>query len=139
MTYTIDFSANPSDQEIDAICKGLAEHAEQVMGYSSFEPFGFLAHDETGGLIAGCTGVLMFGVLYIKLLWVDDVARGKGLGQRLIQKAESFAKDKHCRYITVETFNWQAKGFYEKLGFKIEHVYDGYDADSKFYFLRKKL
>jgi ribosomal protein S18 acetylase RimI-like enzyme len=67
------------------------------------------------------------------------VARGKGLGQELIDKTELFAKQNHCRYVTVDTFNWQAKTFYEKLGYKIELVYDGYDKGSKFYFFRQKL
>ncbi|MBA3662347.1 MAG: GNAT family N-acetyltransferase [Gammaproteobacteria bacterium] len=139
MSYTINFTAEPSAHEVGTIHQGLERHAKQKIGKTSFEPFGFMAHDSSGGLIAGCTGVLMYGYLYIKLLWVDESARGKGLGRKLLQKAESFAKDNNCRYITVDTFNWQAKEFYEKMKYKIEHIYDGYDSDSTFYFFRKKL
>jgi len=139
MKYTINFTNQPSSQELEIICKGLDKHAEKTIGSVSFKPFGFLAHARDGTLIAGCTGVLMYGVLYIKLLWVDEIARGKGLGQELIEKAEFFAKENKCRYITVDTFDWQAKSFYEKMGYKIEHIYDGYDNNSKFYFFRKKL
>ncbi|MGQ3890092.1 GNAT family N-acetyltransferase [Legionella sp. CNM-1927-20] len=139
MSYTINFTDQPSAKEIEIIHGGLERHAKQTIGITSFEPFGFMAHDNSGDLIAGCTGVLMYGVLYIKLLWVAETERGKGLGRQLIEKAESFAKRNNCRYITVDTFDWQAKSFYEKMEYKIEHFYNGYEGDSKFYFFRKKL
>lgn len=139
MGYIINFTNQPSRQEIDVLCKGLEQHSKQTIGKSSFEPFGFLVHDDNKTLIAGCTGVFMYGVLNIKLLWVDEIARNKGLGKKLIEKAETLAKEYNCRYITLETFNWQAKEFYEKMGYIIEFQYDGYDNDSKFYFFRKKL
>jgi ribosomal protein S18 acetylase RimI-like enzyme len=139
MNYKINFTNQPSAEEIDIIHNGLERHAKQAVGKTSFEPFGYLAHDSSGALIAGVTGVLMYGVLYIKLLWVIETARGKGLGRKLLEEAESFAKENNCRYITVDTFDWQAKSFYEKMNYKIEHIYDGYDANSEFYFFRKKL
>jgi GNAT superfamily N-acetyltransferase len=139
MNYIINFTNHPSTQEIDALCKGLEKHAKQTIGNTSFEPFGFLVHDHNEALIAGCTGVFMYGVLNIKLLWVDEIMRSKGLGRQLLEKAEIFAKQNNCRYTTLESFDWQAKGFYEKMGYKVEFSYDGYDNDSKFYFFRKKI
>lgn len=96
MNYTINFTNDPSTQELEIICKGLDRHAEQTIGSKYFKPFGFLVHDNSEILIAGCTGVLMYGVLYIKSLWVDEIARGKGIGQELIKKAELSAKEHKC-------------------------------------------
>jgi ribosomal protein S18 acetylase RimI-like enzyme len=135
----IDFTNNPSPQAIEALLKGLQQHAKQTIGKTSFEPFGFLTHDDQGVLTAGCTGVFMYGVSNIRLLWVNETERGKGLGKSLMEKAELFSKENNCRYITVETFNWQAKGFYEKMGYKAELSFNGYDNDSTFYFFRKKI
>jgi ribosomal protein S18 acetylase RimI-like enzyme len=137
--YLINFTNHPSEDDIGIIHDGLERHAKQTIGKTSFEPFGFLTHDTSGKLLGGCTGVLMYGVLYIKLLWVAEEARGNGLGRQLIEKAESFAKKNKCSYITVDTFDWQAKSFYEKLNYKVEHYYDGYEGDTKFYYLRRKL
>jgi GNAT superfamily N-acetyltransferase len=137
--FNIVFTESPSTQDLEDIYNGLDKYAQQKMGYRSFKPFGFLVHAANGVLLAGCTGVIMYGVTYIKLLWVEEELRGKGLGQELLNKTEAFAVEKKCRYITVDTFSWQAKEFYEKMGYTIEHVYDGYDGDSKFYFFRKKL
>lgn len=137
--YKINFINNPPTEIIEALYKGLEEHAVKALGAKSFESFGFLTYGSHDKLIAGCTVILMYGVLYIKLLWVDESERGKGLGRALIEKAEAFARENQCRYITVDTFSWQAKDFYEKMGYTIEHVYDGYDDDSKFYFFRKKV
>lgn len=139
MNCTITFTNQPSTNELEKLCKGLDRHAKQTIGKTSFEPFGFLAHNSSGALIGGCTGVLMYGTLCIKLLWIEENARGNGLGRKLIEKAELFARENACRYITLETFGWQAKDFYEKMHYKIEHVYNGYDDEAKFYFFRKKL
>jgi putative acetyltransferase len=50
----------------------------------------------------------------IQMLFIHPDARGKGLGQRLID----FAKQKHHVYmVDVNEQNEQAVGFYQKLGF----------------------
>ena len=51
------------------------------------------------------------GVLYIK-----EEHRGEGYGSKLIQKAEEWAEDHNCNYITVsaEWKNQKARNFYQK-------------------------
>jgi ribosomal protein S18 acetylase RimI-like enzyme len=139
MHYTIKFTTTPSQEEIAELCKGLETHAKQTIGKTSFEPFGFLVHDAQQNLIGGCTGVFMYGLLHIKLLWIDDSIRNKGLGTELMSKAESYAREHNCRSILVETFDWQGKDFYEKLGYEVAFSYDGFDDGYQFYFFRKNL
>ncbi|MBA2655071.1 MAG: GNAT family N-acetyltransferase [Gammaproteobacteria bacterium] len=139
MDYTISFTNKPSLEEIDALCNGLEKHAKKIIGRTSFHPFGYLVHDDEERLIAGCTGVIMYGFLHIKLLWVEEGARNKGLGKQLMEKAESYAKESNCQYIILETFDFQAKHFYEKLGYTITLVYEGFENDIQFYYFRKKI
>lgn len=35
--------------------------------------------------------------------------------------------------------DWEALPFYQKLGYSVEFIREGYDSDSKFYFLRKPI
>lgn len=139
MKYTIQHIDEPKQDLLNLIYKGLDKHAVSIMGYSSFEQSGFIIHDENKKTIAALVGILMYGVFYIKLLWVDEKHRKCGLGSQLMAAAEAHAKKNNCTYITVDTFSWQGVEFYQKLGFKNEFIYDGYDNDSQFYFFRKKL
>src|SRR4051812_40086519 len=55
---------------------------------------------------------------YIELLWLSDSARGAGLGSRLIKEAERRARRRGSRLIHLNTYSFQAPGFYQKLGYK---------------------
>jgi ribosomal protein S18 acetylase RimI-like enzyme len=56
-----------------------------------------------------------------------------------MQKAETLAKQSGCRFIAVNTFDWEALEFYKKLGFYVEFERKGFDKNSTFCFLRKDL
>jgi ribosomal protein S18 acetylase RimI-like enzyme len=56
-----------------------------------------------------------------------------------MSKAENLARERNCRFMNLSTTDWQARPFYEKLGFKLEFVRSGYDKDSELYFLKKDL
>jgi GNAT superfamily N-acetyltransferase len=55
--------------------------------------------------------------LEITILWVDAAHRGHGLGRQLLHQAEAEAKRRGCRYARVTTAQFQAPGFYNKLGY----------------------
>jgi len=50
-----------------------------------------------------------------------------------------YGKEYGCSFAFVETMNFQASEFYQKLGFQIELKRDGYAGDRCFYYLRKDL
>ncbi|MFV9930114.1 MULTISPECIES: GNAT family N-acetyltransferase [spotted fever group] len=56
-----------------------------------------------------------------------------------MQKAEDLARERGCNFIHLVTMDFQAKSFYEKLGYKIEFAMHGYEKDSIMYYLRKNL
>lgn len=53
----------------------------------------------------------------VQYLWVSEAYRKSGLGRKLMQKAENEALKRGCHQAYVDTFGFQAKGFYEKLGY----------------------
>ena len=65
--------------------------------------------------------------------------RHQHLGTRLIASSECLGKEKGCLLATVNTMDWEALGFYQKLGFKIEFQRTGYLNESTMYFLKKSL
>lgn len=61
----------------------------------------------------------------IGALVVTEEVRGKGVGRLLIEEAREQARTLDCSSLdtSTEIDNYKAIAFYEKLGFKQEHVY----------------
>ena len=52
----------------------------------------------------------------IEMFFIASQSRGKGIGKKLLQKAE---KDFHAIEVVVNEQNSQARGFYEHMGFEV--------------------
>jgi GNAT superfamily N-acetyltransferase len=76
------------------------------------------AKDEGGNLLGGFRGEIHFHWLFINVLFVEERERGKGLGARLLTEGEARAKAEGARHSRLETFEWQAPGFYLKHGYR---------------------
>jgi GNAT superfamily N-acetyltransferase len=101
------------------------------------ERFALLLHDEVGALAAGLSGAMYWGWLFVDSLWVSDALRGSGLGRALMARAEDHARANDCHGVWLDTF--QARGFYEKLGYESFGVLEDYPPGHSRHFLRKRL
>ncbi len=101
------------------------------------ERFALLLRDDAGALAAGLSGVLYWGWMFVDGLWVGEGWRGGGLGRALMARAEDHARARHCHAAWLDTF--QARGFYEKLGYESFGVLDDYPPGQSRHFLRKRL
>lgn len=101
--------------------------------------FSFSCIDQNKNFIAGMQGISLWGGLYITSLFVDENHRNKKYGSLLMEKAEELARERDCNFIVLSTMDFQAKPFYEKLGYKLEFIRHGYEKDSASYHLRKDL
>jgi ribosomal protein S18 acetylase RimI-like enzyme len=54
-------------------------------------------------------------------------------------EAEKIGFKRQCTFATVDTMDWEALSFYQKLGYNIEFVREGFEKDSKMYMLKKRL
>ena len=139
MTYTTNFEANPQHHDIQILYDGLKAHMLAKRDLKPIDFFGYFIKDENGNIAGGCNGCFMYGCLVVDTLWVADALRGHGWGTQLMQSAQQLGVENACRFITVNTMDWEALDFYKKLGFYVEFERQGYDKDSVFYFLRKEL
>ncbi|MDR3623641.1 MAG: GNAT family N-acetyltransferase [Chlamydiales bacterium] len=137
--YFIDFQIDPSPIYQSILFNGINANALKVKAQKPVLSFGFFIKDSSGTPIAGITSIIYYGCLHIDMLWVNETYRKHGLGSLLIQKCEKFAKDKSCTFATVDTMDWEALPFYQKLGFIIEFVQEGFVNNSIKYLLRKPL
>jgi ribosomal protein S18 acetylase RimI-like enzyme len=138
MIYQLSFESNPHQNDIQTLGAAIMKQATQKKGFDPLDFFAFFIRDNQNTIIGGCNGNTLYGCLYIDQLWVSDSIRNQGLGTELIKAALQYGKEKICTFATVNTMDWEALGFYQKLGFKIEFERHGFLKDSVFYFLRKE-
>ncbi len=139
MSYTIHYDSKPKQEDVEILSNGISAYAKSSKNQSPIESFSFFVYDENHMIQGGCNGAMYFGCLHIDQLWVAEKLRGMSFGKQLIGHAEALAKGKGCLFATVNTMDWEARGFYEKLGYQIEYQRPGYLNHSTLYLMRKSL
>jgi GNAT superfamily N-acetyltransferase len=75
------------------------------------------ARDEAGNIVGGLTAKTYWAYLDVAYLWVLEKQRGQGHASKLMQAAEAEARARGCKHALLDTFSFQALGFYKKLGY----------------------
>ena len=82
--------------------------------------FGKKMTDENGRIVAGCLAArTVWGTAEVSVLWVDEAYRKQGLGTQLLADVEKDFRENGCNIVLLDTFDWQARGFYEKQGYSV--------------------
>ncbi|WP_347901001.1 GNAT family N-acetyltransferase [Pseudomonas purpurea] len=140
MTLRIELSQNPSPEERLAILKPLRAYNIANAGEGHREDIALLVRDEeTDEILGGLYGSVFYQWLFIDLLSVPEQARGQGVGSRLMHMAEALAQQKNCVGMYLDTFEFQAPGFYKKMGFSEFGHMDDYPPGHKRFFFQKRL
>jgi ribosomal protein S18 acetylase RimI-like enzyme len=137
--YEILIQEHATAEQEEVLLEGIIEAAKTAKGMSRIQPFCLMIKDGLNGIVAGAKGASIYGCLYIDLLWVRPELRRLKLGSKLMLAAEELALERKCTFMTVSTMDWEALPFYQKFGYEIEFVREGFEKDSKMFFLRKNL
>ena len=103
------------------------------------EPLNLYVEDEHGEIMAGLVAETFGNWLEIEYLFVKDDLRGQGIGSQLLQRAESEAKKRNCRFAFVNTYQFQAPGFYQKQGYKEVFTLKDYPYTGQRHYYQKNL
>lgn len=103
------------------------------------EPLNLYAEDDSGELMAGLVAETFGSWLEIEYLFVKEDLRGQGIGSQLLQQAESEAKKRNCRYVFVNTYQFQAPAFYQKQGYKEVFTLKDYPYTGQRHYYQKDL
>ncbi|MDP1834871.1 MAG: GNAT family N-acetyltransferase [Chlamydiales bacterium] len=139
MQYTILPDHNPSAEDESVLMRGLSSHAWIAREQDLMQGFAFFIRDENGKVVGGVKGSTFYGCLYTDLLWVHNDLRGQSWGTQLMALAETIGRERNCTFATVNTMDWEALPFYQKLGYQVEFIREGFRHNSKLYFLRKTI
>ena len=100
-----------------AVLKGLVAYNTQKAGRMDHAPVS-ISLREKGKIVGGIVGEMFFGWMFVHLFWIDEKYRGKGFGERLLGAAEEEARKRGAKNVYLDTFSFQAPGFYKKLGYR---------------------
>ena len=138
MTGEVRIDSEVSDADQAEVVRGLLAFNEAWIGPANEQPVRFVARDELG-IVGGLLGHTRWSWLYVAKLWVDERGRGKGIGTQLLTAAEDLARSRGCTDASLDTFVYQARPFYEKLGYELFGTLDGYPPGYRQFYLRKRL
>ena len=121
------------------IVESLDFHGVSATGLPAWCPVNFVLRGARGDVLGGLLGQVWGGWLQVSHLWVGEGARGAGHGAALMREAEAYARARGAVGATVETHSFQARPFYERLGYEVFGTLDGYPPGHAKFFLRKNL
>ncbi|HPN53561.1 MAG TPA: GNAT family N-acetyltransferase [Anaerolineaceae bacterium] len=100
-------------------------------------PLHVILNDETGAFLGGITGKTYWTWLEIDCFYLPEALRKHGLGSQLLEKAQAAAAARGCKSCFLTTYEFQARIFYEKHGFKVVGTLEDYPPGSAYYWMRK--
>ncbi|WP_131782141.1 GNAT family N-acetyltransferase [Legionella gresilensis] len=135
----LTFDEQEVNSTAEEIGKNLRKFNESRIGPFDFKPFTLYFTDKNDQIIAGIKGEIFEQVCMVQMAWVTEKERHKGLGHKLFKKLEEVACNYNCEFIQLDTAQFQAKPFYEKLGYStvatLPRNFKGYTT----YIMRKYL
>ncbi|WP_166840011.1 GNAT family N-acetyltransferase [Rheinheimera pleomorphica] len=118
----------------------IAEFNAKHWDASKRQALGLKRLNAGGEVIAMLAGRTFGNWFYLESFWLDDKERGKGLGSAMLLEAEAIATARGCRYVVLDTLEFQAKPFYQHHGYQVQWVQQDYPfAGGAKYFMTKTL
>src|SRR5690554_4682504 len=138
---TIVFEPELTPESRAGVVDGLvAFNRSQVPDATPFATIGLVLKDPVTGVTdGGLTARISFGWMFVELLFVPERLRGQGVGRQLMEQAEVVAREHGCSGIWLDTFTFQAPGFYSKLGYTVFGEISNYPPGNSRFFLQKHL
>jgi len=136
---TVAVEPEPAEGVRAAVLAGVRAFNRRHAVPPGFRPLVLAARDSAGALTGGLVGELGWEWLHVELLWVAEPHRGRGVGRALLRAAEREAAALGCRHAYLDTFDYQARPFYEREGYTVFGVQDDYPPGHRRFFLRKPL
>jgi len=139
MAWSITLTDSNDPAIRNAIVGPLVAYNTHQTGRDDFRPLALVISDDRGQAVGGLWGRTAFGWLFVELLFVPESMRGQGVGRELTRRGEAEAIARGCHAAWLDTFELQARGFYERLGYTRFGELNDYPPGFSRYFLRKML
>lgn len=136
--YKIVVDYAPCEADNTVVREGIIASNEKIIGERDKE-FSIFLKNDLGKVFGGIQAFLDSESIYIDILWVRENIQKHGYGTKLLNAAEQEAIKNGCIFSLVDTWDFQAEGFYLKSGYeRIGELKNYWFGHSKI-FLRKNL
>jgi GNAT superfamily N-acetyltransferase len=119
--------------------EGLITCYEREMRETRDKEFSVFLKNDLGEIFGGIQAHFDTESVYVEVLWVDEPLRKKGYGKKLLNAAELEAIKNGCVFSILDTWDFQAEGFYLKSGYEPMGEIKKYWREHSRIFLRKVL
>ena len=126
-------------QEI--VSRGIDNHASASIGLPEQmrTTANLFLRNEDGEIVGGALGNTWGLWLYVSEVWIDRPLRGKGYATKLMTAIEQLAIERGCVNSYLDTFSFQARPLYEKIGYKVFGTLEDHPKGHSQYFMKKSL
>ena len=126
-----------NDEPKQFVINGVDNHNIAVTGHSAYYPVQYYLRGKNDEVLGGLIGQIWGHWLHIKIVWVAEPARGQGHARAMVLAAEEHAVARGCRGAFLETFSFQARPLYERLGYEVFGELADYPPGHTQYFMKK--
>jgi ribosomal protein S18 acetylase RimI-like enzyme len=137
--YRLVLDANPTFEDAEFLAEPLYHYNVEQTGYDDGRMLTIWLYNDANERRAGLQGWTWGGSCYIRDLWVHPDLRGQGYGTQLLQAAEQEARARGCQLVVLESYSFQAPGFYQRHGYEVFAVLEDHPLGHHNYYLRKRL
>lgn len=139
MTYTLQISDIADEEVRKLILAPLIEYNTGQAGSGNGKPLVIVVKDGGDQIVGGLWGYTGYGWLFTQLLVVPEQYRGTGVGSKIMAMAEAEALSRGCIGAWLDTFEFQARGFYERIGYQCFGELPNYPTGYSRFFMKKAL
>lgn len=139
MNYTLTLTDVAHEEDRKAIVVPLVAYNESKAGPGHGRPIVVLLRNGANEIVGGLWGHTGYGWLFTQLLVVPADMRGQGVGTEIMQCAENEAIARGCHGAWLDTFEFQARAFYERIGYQCFGELPDYPVGYSRFFLKKAL
>jgi GNAT superfamily N-acetyltransferase len=136
---TIAYVEKPEEAAWGKIGQGVHEYNLQEAGDLNFQRICFVLQNPEGDILGGVIGEIYWEWFYLDLMWIQEDLRGNGYGEQLLNAVEKEAKQKGAKQVFLDTFSFQAPGFYQKFGYQVFGELPDFPPGHQRFYLTKEL
>ena len=135
----IEILQQPNQELVDFFDKKIEEFNLARWEIKQKIPLAVKVTNEIGEIVGGAAGKTFGLWLLLDNLWISENLRGQDLGSKVLKHMEKAAIERGCKFVLLDTLDFQARPFYEKHGYKCQWVQLHYPRDGQKHFMIKDL
>ena len=137
--YQIVSVDKPEEIPWGVIGGGISNYNKEQAGDDNSQRLCFALRGPDDEVVGGVTGAIFWDWFHLDLMWIQEDLRGRGYGRQLLEMVEEEARQRGARNVYLDTYSFQAPGFYKKFGYEVFGELEDFPAGHQLYYLRKRL